>query len=88
MLDPEMNGSFQINKGLRMARKLLLDIAEMGLPAGCEFLGEQRIYSYFHCLLTLIDTDSQIQSPRNTRPISFRGELSERAPPSRKCTAS
>lgn len=36
--DPEMNGSFQINKGLRIARTLLLDIAKMGLPAGCEFL--------------------------------------------------
>ncbi|KAI0801766.1 3-deoxy-7-phosphoheptulonate synthase [Irpex lacteus] len=36
--DPEMNGSFQINKGLRLGRTLLLDIAKMGLPAGCEFL--------------------------------------------------
>ncbi|OCH91853.1 3-deoxy-7-phosphoheptulonate synthase [Obba rivulosa] len=36
--DPEMNGSFQINRGLRLARTLLLDIAKMGLPAGCEFL--------------------------------------------------
>jgi len=36
--DPDMNSSFQINKGLRMARRLLLDIAKMGLPAGCEFL--------------------------------------------------
>ena len=36
--DPDMNGSFQINKGLRLGRTLLLDIANMGLPAGCEFL--------------------------------------------------
>lgn len=36
--DPCMNGTFQINKGLRLARTLLLDIAKMGLPAGCEFL--------------------------------------------------
>ncbi|KAJ7644101.1 hypothetical protein FB45DRAFT_896904 [Roridomyces roridus] len=36
--DPELNGSFQINKGLRIARNLLLDIAKLGLPAGCEFL--------------------------------------------------
>lgn len=36
--DPDMNGSFQINKGLRLGRTLLLDIAKMGLPAGCEFL--------------------------------------------------
>lgn len=36
--DPLLNGSFQINKGLRLARGLLLDIAKMGVPAGCEFL--------------------------------------------------
>ncbi|TDL17881.1 3-deoxy-7-phosphoheptulonate synthase [Rickenella mellea] len=36
--DPDMNSSFRINKGLRMARTLLLDIAKLGLPAGCEFL--------------------------------------------------
>jgi len=36
--DPDLNGSFQINKGLRKARALLLEIAIMGLPAGCEFL--------------------------------------------------
>ncbi|KAG6856526.1 hypothetical protein H0H87_003451 [Tephrocybe sp. NHM501043] len=36
--DPDMNGSFQINKGLRLARTLLLDVAKLGLPAGCEFL--------------------------------------------------
>ena len=36
--DPDMNGTFQINKGLRLGRTLLLDVANMGLPAGCEFL--------------------------------------------------
>ncbi|KAF9046729.1 hypothetical protein BJ165DRAFT_1473906 [Panaeolus papilionaceus] len=36
--DPELNNSFQINKGLRIARNLLLDVAKLGLPAGCEFL--------------------------------------------------
>jgi len=36
--DPNLNGSFSINKGLRLGRQLLLDIAKMGLPAGCEFL--------------------------------------------------
>src|SRR5512143_2357972 len=36
--DPELNGSYQINQGLRLARELLLDIAELGLPAGCEYL--------------------------------------------------
>lgn len=36
--DPDMDGSFQINKGLSLARKVLIDINEIGLPAGCEFL--------------------------------------------------
>jgi len=36
--DPNLDESFEINKGLRLARRLLLDINEMGLPAGTEFL--------------------------------------------------
>jgi 3-deoxy-7-phosphoheptulonate synthase len=36
--DPDLDGSFNINKGLRTARKLLLDLAEAGVPTGCEFL--------------------------------------------------
>nr|WP_024967473.1 3-deoxy-7-phosphoheptulonate synthase AroG [Pantoea sp. IMH] len=36
--DPYMDGSFQINDGLRIARKLLLDINDMGLPTAGEFL--------------------------------------------------
>ena len=36
--DPNLDGSFSINDGLRLGRRLLLDLAELGLPAGCEFL--------------------------------------------------
>jgi len=36
--DPFIDGSFHINKGLRMARGVLVKLADMGLPAGCEFL--------------------------------------------------
>ena len=36
--DPYMDDSFHIEEGLRKARKLLLDIAELGLPAGTEAL--------------------------------------------------
>ena len=36
--DPFLDGSFQINPGLRLARKLLLDIAALGLPSGTECL--------------------------------------------------
>lgn len=36
--DPDLDGSFNINKGLRLARRLLCDINAIGLPAGCEYL--------------------------------------------------
>ena len=36
--DPNLDGSFDINRGLRVARELLLDINAMGMPAGTEFL--------------------------------------------------
>jgi 3-deoxy-7-phosphoheptulonate synthase len=36
--DPHLDGSFRINEGLRLARRLLIDINHLGLPAGCEFL--------------------------------------------------
>jgi 3-deoxy-7-phosphoheptulonate synthase len=36
--DPNLDGSFAINAGLRLGRRLLLDLAGLGLPAGCEFL--------------------------------------------------
>jgi 3-deoxy-7-phosphoheptulonate synthase len=36
--DPDLDNSFQINKGLHLARQLLSDLANRGLPAGTEFL--------------------------------------------------
>ncbi|MDX1433781.1 MAG: 3-deoxy-7-phosphoheptulonate synthase AroG [Gammaproteobacteria bacterium] len=36
--DPDLDGSFNINKGLRTARELLLGLNEQGVPAGTEFL--------------------------------------------------
>ena len=36
--DPNLDGSFRINEGLRIAREFLLDLNEMGMPVGCEFL--------------------------------------------------
>ena len=36
--DPDLDGSYHINKGLRLARRLLVDITNIGLPAGTEFL--------------------------------------------------
>lgn len=36
--DPNLDGSFAINDGLRIARKLLVDLTDMGVPTGTEFL--------------------------------------------------
>ena len=36
--DPDINETFDIAKGVEIARKLLIDIASIGLPAGTEFL--------------------------------------------------
>jgi 3-deoxy-7-phosphoheptulonate synthase len=36
--DPHLDGSFAINEGLRRARRFLLDVIALGLPAGTEFL--------------------------------------------------
>ena len=36
--DPNLDGSFDIDNGLRLARSVLLEVNNLGLPAGCEFL--------------------------------------------------
>lgn len=36
--DPDLDGRFDIDNGLRLARSILLEVNNLGLPAGCEFL--------------------------------------------------
>ena len=36
--DPDLNDTYDINKGLGLARKLLLELTKMRIPIGCEFL--------------------------------------------------
>jgi 3-deoxy-7-phosphoheptulonate synthase len=36
--DPHLDGSGDVNAGLKIARKLLLEVVDLGLPVGCEFL--------------------------------------------------
>ena len=36
--DPGLDGSYDVERGLRTARALLLDVIDLGLPVGCEFL--------------------------------------------------
>jgi 3-deoxy-7-phosphoheptulonate synthase len=39
--DPDLDESYHINKGLRLARKLLLDVNDLGMPTASEFLDTQ-----------------------------------------------
>jgi 3-deoxy-7-phosphoheptulonate synthase len=39
--DPDLDESYHINKGLRLARRFLLDVNELGLPTASEFLDVQ-----------------------------------------------
>jgi 3-deoxy-7-phosphoheptulonate synthase len=36
--DPGLDGTYDVRRGLRSARRLLLDILDLGVPVGCEFL--------------------------------------------------
>jgi 3-deoxy-7-phosphoheptulonate synthase len=36
--DPDLNGSYRVNHGIELARKLLLDVNELGVPTATEFL--------------------------------------------------
>jgi len=62
--DPHLDQSFKINDGLRLARRLLLDLAEMGIPAGTEFLDmiiPQYLASLVNwCVIGAPTTESQV----------------------------
>ncbi|AHD22807.1 MULTISPECIES: 3-deoxy-7-phosphoheptulonate synthase [Rhodococcus] len=49
--DPHLDGTFDINTGLRIGRKLLLDVSGLGLPVGCEFL-DPILPQYYADLVT------------------------------------
>jgi 3-deoxy-7-phosphoheptulonate synthase len=49
--DPHLNGSFQIEEGLKIGRKLLLDISELGLPTATEAL-DPISPQYLHDLIS------------------------------------
>ena len=48
--DPDMDDSFHVEKGIRLARRLLLDLAEAGMPAGTEAL-DPIMPQYLHELI-------------------------------------
>jgi len=49
--DPDLNDSYQINKGLRLARRLMVDITGLGLPVATEFL-DTTLGQYYADLVT------------------------------------
>jgi 3-deoxy-7-phosphoheptulonate synthase len=49
--DPDLDGSFQINKGLRLARKLMIDLTTLRLPVATEFL-DTTLGQYYADLVT------------------------------------
>ncbi len=77
--DPHMNDSFDIDAGLRMARKLLIDVNEMGLPAGTEaldpispqYLGDLVTWSAIGARTTESQTHREIASGLST-PVGFK----------------
>jgi 3-deoxy-7-phosphoheptulonate synthase len=77
--DPHMNDSFDIEEGLERARKVLLDINELGLPAGTEaldpispqYLGELVAWSAIGARTTESQTHREMASGLST-PVGFK----------------
>lgn len=77
--DPDLDGSYQINKGLRLARKFLLDVSNLGLPSATEFL-DTTFGQYFSDIISLgaigaRTTESQIHrelASGLSMPIGFK----------------
>jgi len=77
--DPHMNDSFDIDAGIRMARKLLIDVNELGLPAGTEaldpispqYLGDLVTWSAIGARTTESQTHRELASGLST-PVGFK----------------
>ncbi|MBK8016690.1 MAG: 3-deoxy-7-phosphoheptulonate synthase [Betaproteobacteria bacterium] len=77
--DPHMNDSFEIEHGLQLARKVLLDINELGLPAGTEaldpispqYLGDLVTWSAIGARTTESQTHREMASGLST-PVGFK----------------
>ncbi|HVZ12943.1 MAG TPA: 3-deoxy-7-phosphoheptulonate synthase [Bauldia sp.] len=77
--DPDLDGSFAIDKGLRTGRRVLLDVNNLGLPAACEFL-DMTIPQYIADLVAWAaigarTTESQIHrelASGSSCPVGFK----------------
>ena len=77
--DPHMNDSFDVEAGLQIARKLLIDVNELGLPAGTEaldpispqYLGDLITWSAIGARTTESQTHREMASGLST-PVGFK----------------
>lgn len=77
--DPDLDGSFRINRGLHLARQFLLDVSAIGLPAATEFL-DTTFGQYYSNLISLgaigaRTTESQIHrelASGLSMPVGFK----------------
>ena len=67
--DPDLDGSFQINKGFRQARQLLLDINRLGLAAATKYL-DTISPQFVADLISLNTTDSRTSESRLHRELA------------------
>lgn len=67
--DPYLNGSFAIEDGMRLGRKLLLDIAEIGLPTGTEAL-DPISPQYYHDLISWTAIGARTTESQTHREMS------------------
>ncbi len=67
--DPDLNSSYNINKGLRIARKLLIDINKMGIPAATEIL-DPIVPQYIAGLLTWVAVGARTTESQTHREMA------------------
>src|SRR5204863_9126609 len=67
--DPHLDGSYDIELGLKKARRLLLDITELGLPAGTEFL-DPSIPQYIAELISWAAVGARTTEPQTHREMA------------------
>ena len=65
--DPDLDGSYHINKGLRLARQLLADLADLGLPSGTEFL-DTTFGQFFADLVSWGAIGAILEADRHRKP--------------------
>ncbi len=77
--DPDMDDSFHMEKGIRLARRLLIDLADMGLPAATEaldpimpqYMGELITWTAIGARTTESQTHREMASGLST-PVGFK----------------